>query len=429
MVRKKIDFEHVKNLTESKILITKDQFEDFNINGEILIHLEDRAGNESNYYYYYNGTTDSLVEKNGKDPKSTKIVWDNTSPNVNFDLRSNNKKATTYNSHSVTASIKVIEDHLRDLKITVYKTEMGGTKAKKTDITKAVKKNGNNYTYTFKKEGKYTIVVNCKDYANNSGTFKSEYFIIDKTKPEVTVKYDNNDVRNGKFFKANRTATITIKDYSFDKSLVKLSGKGYTEVKNWTNKGNGVYQKKVYFAIDEDKSGVFSFGISCKDKAGNKGNISYQGKAPKNFMIDKVYPTAFIPTAFMNYLEIDKWENHRPINGFSLFNKSPNGIYGTIIGTDNYKTTTIGYYISSRNMTSAQLTKLKDEEWSAYKNSFYLPPTSESIVYAKVTDKAGNSIFINSDGIILDSYKAEINAKINTAKSKDGIGNSYCYNR
>ena len=68
----------------------------------------------------------------------------------------------------------------------------------------ASKNNGNNIT----------IEVNAEDNAGNKSSARRE-LAIDKTKPEITVSYDNNDVANGKYFKANRTMTVSYKERNF----------------------------------------------------------------------------------------------------------------------------------------------------------------------------------------------------------------------
>ena len=52
-------------------------------------------------------------------------------------------------------------------------------------------------------------------------------FNIDVSKPEIAISYDNNQ-SEGKYFKKNRTATITIKERNFDsnKTYVYLTKNG-----------------------------------------------------------------------------------------------------------------------------------------------------------------------------------------------------------
>ena len=73
------------------------------------------------------------------------------------------------------------------------------------------------------------IAVVLTDRAGNTSS-ESINFSIDKSKPIITVEYDNNNVQNGKYYQDSRIATITIKELNFtqelvEKSLYKLSEK------------------------------------------------------------------------------------------------------------------------------------------------------------------------------------------------------------
>ena len=59
-------------------------------------------------------------------------------------------------------------------------------------------------------EAKFTMV----DNTGHKSTVRKK-FNIDVSKPEITISYDNNQ-SEGKYFKKNRTATITIKERNFD---------------------------------------------------------------------------------------------------------------------------------------------------------------------------------------------------------------------
>ena len=92
----------------------------------------------------------------------------------------------------------------------------------------ASKNNGNNIT----------IEVNAEDNAGNKSSASRE-LAIDTTKPEITVSYDNNDVANGKYFKANRTMTVSYKERNF-------------------------YEKGITFDVSTN-GGVLQEGISLED--------------------------------------------------------------------------------------------------------------------------------------------------------------------
>ena len=64
----------------------------------------------------------------------------------------------------------------------------------------------------------------------------------------------------------------------------------------------------------------------------------------------------------------------------------------------------IEYYVDV-NPAKAPLTKqeLEDKELTAYTEAFEIKPDGKFIVYAKLTDKAGNVTWLSSDGIVLDA--------------------------
>lgn len=142
------------------------------------------------------------------------------------------------------------------------------------------------------------LKVTLTDNAGNTTT-KSILLDIDKTDPEISVSYSNNDAENGTYFDANRTATITITERNLDTSDVVITvtkdGSSYSVGSlKWTKKsgsGNGdgtTWTAKITYSSDGD----YTFSISVKDLAGNKnGSVSYGSSvAPTSFTIDKTAP-------------------------------------------------------------------------------------------------------------------------------------------
>ena len=119
-------------------------------------------------------------------------------------------------------------------------------------------------------------------------------FTIDNTKPVVSVSYDNNDVRNDKYFNGNRTATITVNEHNFTSTNNRItytrtstkdgSAISEPEISNWSQNGN------TYTAIiNYNSDGDYTFAMEVVDKAGNgikDSDVSYSGKAPKDFVVD-----------------------------------------------------------------------------------------------------------------------------------------------
>ena len=126
-------------------------------------------------------------------------------------------------------------------------------------------------------------------------TFKGEEdgktdFTIDQTTPEVSVRFDNNSVVNGKYFPAGRTATITVEEHNFYEEGVKLTATGASGRTKWVDDGD-THTVTVSFLNDAD----CEFTIEVTDKAGNickNDAVNYGGSAaPGEFVIDTTAPT------------------------------------------------------------------------------------------------------------------------------------------
>lgn len=149
---------------------------------------------------------------------------------------------------------------------------------------------GTSFTYdqygmseTFAQDGHYVIDAQVADPAKNQGTAHLAEFTIDRTAPTVEVSFDNNDARNGKYYKASRTATITVTEHNFDSSLIQIDTTG--SVGAWSDNGD-THTVTVSFASD----GVHSLAVSGKDKAGNELS-PYKAD---EFVVDLVAPTVSI---------------------------------------------------------------------------------------------------------------------------------------
>ena len=83
---------------------------------------------------------------------------------------------------------------------------------------------------------------------------------------------------------------------------------------------------------------------------------------------------------------------------FGLFFKDTQTV--TITAADNSgETVTIEYLLSAKELTKAELDGMT---FTAYTAPFGIDPDNEYIIYVRLTDKAGNTDYICSDGIVLD---------------------------
>lgn len=155
------------------------------------------------------------------------------------------------------------------------------------------------YGFSFNEDADYHIEytpTNVYDLSNNRcmSANQTVEFTVDKIAPTVDVAFDNNDVLNGKYYKAGRTATITVVEHNFDPSLISISTNG--AISGWSSNGD-VHTATVSFLSD----GVYNLSVSGQDLAGNTMNPY----AADEFVVDLTAPS----------ISISGVEDHHAYNG------------------------------------------------------------------------------------------------------------------
>ncbi len=395
--------------------------------GKISFKAFDRAGNKADM---------------SDDDKT--VVADNTKPviSVEYDNNKHDSKNTTFYTAKRTATIKITEANFfteafdkNYLKITVVRTDDNGKKTttvlKNADLTTPFEdSNGNVHTakLDFVEDGDYTFTIDYTDFSGNKARTYSTSFTIDKTRPTIDVSYDNNSAKNSKYFKADRTATITINEHNFDASRVvaKITNKNATgsvgdyaaylkNAKNWKTNGN-THTATIRFTTEAD----YTFNISYSDKAGNKNKAVNYGKsvAPGEFTIDKTAPTKA---------------------DIRINNESVKATKGVAFEKFYRNSVTVKYSVNCDISDLDNITYQKvddvagysaDGSWTAYANTgVKVSPSEKFVIYFRTEDKAGNVTIINSTGIVVDSkaptgetYAPEIDIKPEAA-NKNGLHN------
>lgn len=136
---------------------------------------------------------------------------------------------------------------------------------------------------TFSEDGHYAIEAQVTDCAKNQGTARLAEFTVDRTAPVARVDFDNNDARNGRYYHAPRTATVSVTEHNFDAALFKIETTGV--VGAWVDDGD-THTALVSFASED----VHGLEVSGEDKAGNK----MAPYAADEFVIDLTPPTVAI---------------------------------------------------------------------------------------------------------------------------------------
>ena len=160
-----------------------------------------------------------------------------------------------------------------------------------------------NLTFTFRASdfnyNDVRLTVWAEDNSGNkmqSANYITRAFGIDVTAPKVKVVYDNNDVKNEKYFLADRIATIVVTERNFNEAETKITTEQEAVISGWEHAAGGAangdedtWTCSVAYRTDGD----YTFDIATVDLAGNKmaGSVDYgNSMAPKEFVIDKTVP-------------------------------------------------------------------------------------------------------------------------------------------
>ncbi|BBF41460.1 hypothetical protein lbkm_0134 [Lachnospiraceae bacterium KM106-2] len=227
---------------------------------------------------------------------------------------------------------------------------------------------------------------------------------IQKTKPEnakVEISPEQPTGKNEWYRKENPTISITKAKHKSDQSKITTYYKFWnetedekestTKVMEYGENGNVVNPKIT-------KDGIYHLKVWTKDEAGNQSADTYH----KIVKVDTTKPDAKIK------IGSDVWDDTLNKITFGIYKKSKAQV---LITTDSKisGTAQIQYQVVS---SESQFDSSKG--WKNYQ-AFHLPVNTKAIVYAKVTDKAGNTTIINSNGLVLDDKKpvGEDSPKIN----------------
>ncbi len=161
---------------------------------------------------------------------------------------------------------------------------------------------------------------------------------------------------------------------------------------------------KLTFTLAEGYSKLDSFAVKVNgSKVTLNGNGEYTvSKAQKNVNItvegvaDITAPTAEVKIG--NNVWNGIWSNLTSGQFYKDAQKVEITAEDNGSGVDR-----IYYYLAAKELSTAQVEALSDSDWTTYTAAFNINPEAEYVVYAKVTDKANNIAYFNSDGIILDS--------------------------
>lgn len=208
---------------------------------------------------------------------------DNEPPKVNFSFDKSDVQNGKYYKNNKTLTITVNERNFDQSYVPKVTSTAGGGYSFSGWSTSGEITTG---TITFSGDSDYTVTFDCYDLAGNkSNTETLEEFTVDKTNPTISVSYDNDNVQNGSYYKASRTATITINEHNFRAGDVRVtttaSNGSAPNVSGWSSSGDR-HTATVYFGSDAD----YTFDIEYTDLAGNSAADYDQDK----FTVDLTKP-------------------------------------------------------------------------------------------------------------------------------------------
>lgn len=249
----------------------------------ILLTAEDNAGNVTSMEY------------------SIKI--DITKPIIDIEYDKNAADSGTFFRESRRATVTVKERNFDPAAVQVSIKNTDGTiptisKWSKTDGNGNMDNTQWEVTIEYTAEGDYTFAIACTDQAGNpnepvhyaDGTVAPTAFTIDKTRPTISVTYDNNSALNGNYYNANRTATVVVTEHNFDASRVNITLRATDDgadialptVSGWTSSGD-----RHTATIAYRRDGLYTFDIDVTDKAGNTSADFTE----QTFYVDTTAPT------------------------------------------------------------------------------------------------------------------------------------------
>ena len=104
--------------------------------------------------------------------------------------------------------------------------------------------------------------------------------VVDATPPDIDISFDGAEPRNEKYFNTARTATVTVRDASFEPALIQVETTG--SIGSWAAFSEDVHVVQVEFA----QEGAHTLSVMGKDKAGNEA----EPRSVDEFIVDLSAP-------------------------------------------------------------------------------------------------------------------------------------------
>jgi hypothetical protein len=186
-------------------------------------------------------------------------------------------------------------------------------------------------TVSFSTDGDYTLNIAGVDAATNAiqapnyQGAATQDFTVDLTNPVLSVAYDNNDVRNGSYYNAARTGTVTVIEHNFGSGEgatinATRDGAGFSSGGGWGGSGD-THSSSIPYSIDGD----YTFHAEYVDLAGNPANVL----PDDTFTVDLTIPTLEFLGEVQNLTAFNSSEI-TPLVAFHDHNYDSNGVGVTL---------------------------------------------------------------------------------------------------
>lgn len=258
------------------------------------------------------------------------------------------------------------------------------------------------------------VIVSVTDNAGNDYS-KEISLAINTDRPTITVDFDNNaankTVGSRGYYGDSRQATVTIVDRNsaFNETkatagiiinAVDAENRAITldrssMISEWSH-NDDTHTATIDFTVD----GNYTWSLSYTNDADNANTEVSTGSSvtPFTFTVDTTDPSGTIT------VNTNTWDSILNTLTFGFYNKVKADVSAT--ADDDTSPVTIEYYKTS-NPIALSATELDNQTFVSF-NPFSVESDEQFVIYLKVTDNAGNYIYINSDGYIVDKVSSNI---------------------
>lgn len=236
---------------------------------------------------------------------ATNVAIDTVAPEVGVAFDNNDVRNERYYNRARTATVTVTEsnfDLLREYApdtviATTYRdgSDYADTTLAAKDFEAATLEDGSvvwRAGVTFEDDADWELKASFTDAAGRTSNEVDTSFVIDTQAPSVMVEYDNDDVANAMYYKAPRTATITVDDRNFSPDFAAIDARSFTGgaapgVSGWSEtEPRAEWKASASFAGETH----YQLGVEVTDLAGNVAEPYDSGE----FVIDLTAPQVSI---------------------------------------------------------------------------------------------------------------------------------------